>query len=254
MFRNIYIFDPPGDRVELDVFYFEMHVMSAFLNSGPSLRRHWSFRAFEVPEEADGFNVARYRMTEMWYGSREEWEEQRRYSMGFSGAGDWPKPEPGDPEGGPRAGIATSPAPTRVFMDTRPRLREKPYLRWMIVMRYPEEVPVEQGDDWYLNTHGPELAKLPGLLRFVTYDAFPGPQPMSRWTKRPWVRLSELWFENYSAWRAAILESPPDLTPPPWGGEFPFVEMVSTFVPHLPDVDVLHPPLRPPTTGAPKLE
>jgi hypothetical protein len=57
--------------------------------------------------------------------------------------------------------------------------------------------------------------------------------------RRSWVRLCEYWYTDFNAWRKAILESPPEYTPPPWGGEYPFVEMASTFIPYYHDVDFL---------------
>jgi hypothetical protein len=48
-----------------------------------------------------------------------------------------------------------------------------------------------------------------------------------------------MWFEDYASWREAVLVSPSDFSTAPWGGEYPFVDMVSVFVNDVPDVDVL---------------
>ena len=42
-------------------------------------------------------------------------------------------------------------------------------LRWFILMRYPEGVSREKGDDWFLTIHAPEVARQPGLSRFFSY-------------------------------------------------------------------------------------
>jgi hypothetical protein len=57
--------------------------------------------------------------------------------------------------------------------------------------------------------------------------------------RKEWVRVNEYWYEDMDAWREAVLESPPDYTVPSWGGEYPFVEMISTFLPYRHDVDFL---------------
>ena len=55
----------------------------------------------------------------------------------------------------------------------------------------------------------------------------------------PWVRVSELWYEDFDAWRKANIDSPPGYTSPPWADSEPFVELASTFVRYKPDVDFL---------------
>jgi hypothetical protein len=54
-----------------------------------------------------------------------------------------------------------------------------------------------------------------------------------------WVRVNEYWYKDLAAWRKAVIESPPEYTAPPWGGEYPFVEMASTFIGYKPDIDFL---------------
>jgi hypothetical protein len=50
------------------------------------------------------------------------------------------------------------------------------------------------------------------------------------------VRLSELWYENAAAWRAAIVESPPRYTKPSWAthDRYPFLEPTVDFVNQFP--------------------
>ena len=62
---------------------------------------------------------------------------------------------------------------------------------------------------WYYRFHGKEIVRAigPWLRRYETYQTLPPP--------------------------------PPRYTPPPWGGEYPFVHLVSVFVREKPDVDFL---------------
>jgi hypothetical protein len=54
-----------------------------------------------------------------------------------------------------------------------------------------------------------------------------------------WVRVNEYWYKDFDAWRKAVLDSPPKYTAPSWGGQYPYVEMISTFLPYMHDVDFL---------------
>jgi hypothetical protein len=143
--------------------------------------------------------------------------------------------EPPFAKWGPTAvGLAVRAIPTDPFMVTPLPLRGKPYFRWLQAIKYPAGVSFEEAERWYLEVHASELEKMPGLLRFMSFAAAEEPTARS-----PWVRLTEMWFDDYAAWREAVLASPPEFTPPPWAGEFPFVDMVSVFVHDVPDVDVL---------------
>lgn len=123
--------------------------------------------------------------------------------------------------------------PTEDFLGREPMPEERPILRWYQVFKYPEGVSLEDGERWYLETHAQEMMKQPGLLRYVSHRKLSNaPFPT------PWHRVSELWYEDFAAWCNA-LRIGQRCTPPRWGGSFPFVEMVSTFVGYKPDVDFL---------------
>ena len=103
----------------------------------------------------------------------------------------------------------------------------------MFFLRYPKNMAVTDGERWFTATHGPELARLDGLRRFVCYASAEPAQPGG------WARMCELWFDDYPAWKQAVMTTPPTFTPPPWGGTFPFADMISTFTPPTPDMDFL---------------
>lgn len=107
-----------------------------------------------------------------------------------------------------------------------------------MVIRYPEGVSREKGDAWYTQVHAPELSKLPGVLRFVSFASVENPPDEAR-ASRSWARMSELWFDDYKAWKNVFLDAPSAFTVPEWGGEFPFVQIVSTFCGDRPDMDFL---------------
>ncbi len=113
---------------------------------------------------------------------------------------------------------------------------DKTILRWLTVFRYPEGVSPEEGDDWYLNVHAPEVMKQPGLTRFFSYKVIPSPVAVRKGVSTflhprseissGWHRVSELWYENANGWVESVITSPPSYTRPAWAkrDSYPFLE------------------------------
>ncbi len=229
MIKLAAIWEQPNDNATLDDWYRATHSRESLLFVGPWLRRYWSYRSLDVPAEADRFNVVRYRLTEMWYDSVEARKESAPMFHPLT-------PPPVDraryPDRTRIANIYVTAVPAERYIDGWPRERSD-YLRWIFFVRYPQDVKIEDGERWFSGVHGPELAKLPGLRRFVCFNAAEPPAPGA------WVRVCELWFDDYAAWKQAVLTAPPPFTAPAWGGRFPFTDIISTFTAPLPDMDFL---------------
>jgi hypothetical protein len=248
MIKRFFMWDLPYDHTEMDRRYFRYHTEEAVRWFGPWLTRYWTWRCLGVPETADRFNAVRYRVTELWFYGREAAIEA------YSNLGTWrPQYTPEDAYPGQelRAGhaaIMDVPAiPTERFLDQFPPIRDEPYILWLVAVRYPQGVSVDEGERWYRDVHAPELAGLPGVLRFVSYRAPDNRDPVSPYIEsisagHPWVRLSEIWFDSYAAWHQTMIESPPELTPPPWstGSSLEtFYDLVSAFIHDAPELDML---------------
>lgn len=151
--------------------------------------------------------------------------------------------------------VNVPPAPTEDFKGAELSIDDTTILRWVTVFRYPEGVSVEEGDDWYVNVHAPEVVRQPGLTRFFSYRVLPSPVPV-----RPgistflhprseissnWHRVSELWYENANGWVESVVTSPSAYTKPPWAryDRYPFLEpgvdFASTFILERPTDDWL---------------
>ena len=126
-------------------------------------------------------------------------------------------------------------APTEDFAGGDRSLDDKTILRWVMVFRYPEGVSVEQGDDWYVNVHAPQVLRQPGLTRFFSYKVIPSPvsvrkgastflHPRSQVTSN-WHRVSEQWYENANGWVESVITSPPAYAKPTWAthDHYPFL-------------------------------
>ncbi len=145
--------------------------------------------------------------------------------------------------------------PTEDFLGKGTSFEEKTILRWLIALRYPEGVSVEEGDDWYLKVHAKEVMQQPGLTRFFSYRVIAPPEVMGKvvpaflhprsQVSSNWHRISEQWYEDSNGWVDSILTSPPAYTTPPWAtcDRYPFfepgVDFASTFILERPTDDWL---------------
>ena len=119
----------------------------------------------------------------------------------------------------PRVATCFIPAqPTEDFLGWDALPEERACFRWHVLQRYPHGVPISEGEAWFLETHAPELCALSGLRRFFSSRVIneplrlpgvwaDGKEPPPETILPVWHRLSELWFESLSDWRAAFVES-----------------------------------------------
>jgi hypothetical protein len=247
------------------------------VNHGPqiaSMSGAWMYKyrlwlPYEPPDEAvKKFGAVRGRYAELWYSSREKYLSR---PGGGPPDGQQPGGMPGgQPPGGPGGGrqgmmgppdtdgrrggspvpweetrpekrvVALVPGtPTKTFLDSVGEWDKATAIRWMTAIRYPEGLSVEDGEKWFLNVHAKEAVNQPGLIKFVSYRVIDELTNLAPGETRKWVRINEYWYENFAAWRKAVIASPPKYTKPSWGGEYPFVEMQSTFIPYMHYVDFL---------------
>jgi hypothetical protein len=207
--------------------YLRFHSKEVARFVGPWLRRYETFKAFPPPPEAKRFGAVGGFMTELWYASAEDFTEARANYRPYT-------PPPG---GWPAAGgsVTIMPAmPTEDFLRKEPAPEERHILRWVRMFKYPDGVPPKEADKWYIEVHSQEVKQQTGLLKYTSHRALEKPPAPS-----PWHRLEELWYEDFEAWRKAVIESPPRYTAPPWRKEEPFVDMVSNFVGYKPSYDFL---------------
>ena len=69
-------------------------------------------------------------------------------------------------------------------------------VKWLWLMRYPEGVPVEEGEKWYLTVHTQEAKKFPDLKGYRTWKVLDVPERPTKW-----ARVTELWYDNLESWR-----------------------------------------------------
>jgi len=249
------VFTNAPNQAELDRYYLRYHGPEVVKFSGPWLRRYQLWLPFDPPKEAvERFGAVRGRYAELWFGSEEEYLDRPAHG---------PMSKATFKSAGPNMQtVVMVPAkPTEEFYDPDPNPEETTILRWVQIIRYPDGVSVEDGEKWFIQVHAQETLKQPGLLKFVSHrvlteidekmnqlmqkamkaspsgGGLPGMSDMPK--RQSWVRVNEYWYKDFDAWRKAVLESPPAYTAPAWGGKYPFVQMVSSFLPYMHDVDFL---------------
>jgi hypothetical protein len=248
------VFTNAPSQTELDRYYLRYHGPEVLKFSGPWLRNYQLWLPYDPPMEAvERFNAVKGRYAELWFSSGDEYLDRPAHGpmskATFKSVGE------------NKQTVVMVPAkPTEEFYDPDTNPEETTILRWVQIIRYPDNVSIEDGDKWFLNVHAREALKQPGLMKFVSYRALTeignkmeelmmksGGLPAVTQSAAPsgmpktknWVRVNEYWYKDFDAWRKAVLDSPPKYTAPSWGGQYPYVEMISTFLPYTHDVDFL---------------
>lgn len=151
--------------------------------------------------------------------------------------------------------VNVPPAPTEDFKGAGLSMGDTTILRWVTVFRYPDGVGMDEGDDWYVNVHAPEVVRQPGLTRFFSYRVLASPVPVREGASSflhprslvssDWHRVSELWYENGNGWVESVVTAPPAYTKPDWAryDRYPFfapgVDFASMFILERPTDDWL---------------
>ena len=123
-------------------------------------------------------------------------------------------------------------------------------LRWVFFLRYPDGVPWEEGERWYLGTHAQEAKTLRGLRRYVTWrteKATVAPLWTSVDRLNRWDRVTELHFDSWEAWQDAAITHVPDYSPAPYGPRG--FDSEAIFIEGTPDTDFLGASPAPGTLG-----
>jgi len=243
MIKSIVMMDLPIDDIaEMERWYYGSHSSEISRRYGPWLQRHESYVALNAPEDAREYGFYNWRVTESYW--REVPEAGAKGAYCFTPAPVW----------NPISTCAVPAQPTEDFLGWDRFATEGACIRWYMMFRYPLGVRLDEGEDWYLNVHAPEVMKQPGLRRFFSFKAVKPPVPLpGMWHPDAtppddmlmvqWDRVTELWYDSFAAWRNAVIDNPPQYTLPEWATDpfyphttdrFPFfkpgVDFASTFL------------------------
>ena len=237
--------DLPNELPAFERFYMRYHAPEVMSNRGPLIIRFIGYRPLPVIPEALEYGHYNQRVTETWFRSAEE----RPYMvigkpsgiLNYRWQAPWAKESAQRQAGGvPGVSLTVTTPPPDVFLGGKYTADEKTIIRWYTVTKYPQGVSLEEGEDWFLNTHVKETLQQPGLTAYFSSRAIDMPgRPAT------WVRLTELWYENFYGWKESVVDNPPKHTRPRWAryDKYPFLEpyvdFASTFLMERPDHDYL---------------
>ena len=236
--------DLPNEMFKFERWYLRYHAAEVVFNHKPWLTNFIAYRPLPVIAEAVPYGYYNMRVIEAWFRSLDE----RPGGAGmfhFTWQPPWSdKPVEWDKMEVPRVSINVEQPYPDAFLAGKRSADERTVLRWYCIHRYPKGVSLKEGEDWFLNVHAKEVLKQPGLAGFVSAPALQIPKgnPLQ---PGAWVRLSELWYDDFNGWKKAIIDSPPKYTKPSWAkyDKYPFLEpyvdFASTFLTERPDIDYL---------------
>ncbi len=232
-----------NDRPALERWFQRYHVPEV-LTQNPWTVKYVLYRVIPPPPGGENYGYYNYRVHENWVMDN----SMRRGVKGLLSMTKQP--------GACDAIVINMPAePTEDFLGGNCSIDDHTILRWVTAFRYPDGVSIEEGEDWYLNVHAPEVMKQPGLTRFFSTKAYvsnksilPQAEDFSEHENlfyKKWHRVSELWYENNNGWVDSIIKNPPQYTKPKWAthDKYPFLipgsEFISTFILERPDHDYI---------------
>lgn len=115
-------------------------------------------------------------------------------------------------------------------------------IRWLYLFKYPDGVPKEEGERWYLGTHSQEAKQMAdhGMVGYKTWKGQKTPyadpyQTVERLNE--WDRVTELVFPDFDAFHHATIDHAVTYTPPPYGGGGFLAHTI--FIPEEPEYDFL---------------
>ncbi len=245
MLRSFALHDIPVNHIAaLERWYYRDHAPEIVRRYGPWLARFECYLPVQPPANVRAYGFHNWRMTEGWW--RELPEAGTENDLCFTPPKVWARVAP----------VFVRPQPTEHFVACDWLPLEKACIRWLLLLRYPDGVSQDEGEEWFLQVHAPELAAQPGLVRFVSYKAIhevghvPGrwrldTEPPTGNVQPRWDRVLELWFETFDDWQRFVDAAADSCSRPEWATEpgYPFVrpyeELASTFLLERPNDDFL---------------
>jgi len=142
---------PGMDQLVLDRYYITFHSQEVRRAVKAWQRNYISFRSYLPPEEAKARYTLQYgRMTEIQFNSLQDFRDSRPNNIYGAGLGSY-TPPPGGWQAGKlfKSVTATIPInPQDMFVNGNTPPKELPYLRWIMLFRYPKDVSLADGDKW----------------------------------------------------------------------------------------------------------
>ena len=242
MIRSFVLHDVPIDSfAAVERWYWRDHGPEIARRYGPWAARLESYLPIAVPSRAHGFGFMNWRVTEAWWRSLPDGSLDG--ALAFTATPAWGRVAP----------CLTRWQPTQDFRGRDLQPGARPALRWVVMHRFPDGVDPDAADAWFVGDHVPALLQGGQAWRCFSYRTEPLVKLPGHWPEGGalptdrlmlgWHRLTEFWFDGFSAWET-WLDAASALPRPAWAeGAFPFLDagrnFVSTFILERPADDFL---------------
>lgn len=247
-------------RHRLQYWLYGHHIQESISAFGPYVTKYAFYNALPVPPEGERFGTRRMQMTEHYWLLNEMQPEMRNKALSeympldvlrWQGCvpdvdtsdatidGDAGRSVGGD-NGCPPFVFAHVPINWEEDFKGKGRMvMDGPNYRWQFVIRYPEDISVEDGEAWFHNEVVPYFTGRPEVNRFLSSRI------MQDVVGCPFQRLVELWFDGPEEWYTAAVREAGALRRPAWAQQtaFPFLKpqfnIAGMFLTDIPTADNL---------------
>jgi len=106
------------------------------------------------------------------------------------------------------------------FKGKERTVEDGPNYRWQFVLRYPEGVSAEQGDQWFYQEVIPHFQAMDEVTRILSSKI------IGEVNHCPFHRVTEMWFDGPTAWHRAAVEKATAIKKPGWAqqDQFPYLK------------------------------
>ncbi len=223
---------------------YKHHVADSISQFAPYVSKYSTYRALPVPPDGKDYGTYNWIMTEHYWMINPFENAGSNMPRGLAFSEYWP-PEfmeitnqppqsalrerkwMGTKEGYHPIVFAFAPLFWEVDLKGSNRtIEDGANFRWLIFFKYPEQISRDEGDDWFINQLGPQIAQMPEVNRLISSRLLDDPKTC------PFDRVAEIWFDDSKAWHKAIVENKDQFIKPSWAAnsEFPFFTPYEDFV------------------------
>ena len=192
------------------------HIADSISQFGPYVSKYAFYPALPTPPEGERFGTVRMQLTEhywminpfqdelkvktiteympmdilKWQGTIPDTDEQLTTNID----GDTHRSSGGDNEMPPFIFAFVPVWWEEDFKGKERTVEDGPNYRWQFVLKYPDSVSGEEGDDWLFKEVIPEFKKMPEVTRILSSKI------LRDVNNCPYHRLMEMWFDGPSDW------------------------------------------------------
>jgi hypothetical protein len=218
------------------------HITDSISQFGPYVTKYAFYPALPVPPEGERFGTIRMQLTEhywminpfqgdlkvktfseyfpldvlRWQGTIPDTEDDSKTAID----GDSARSSGGENQMPPFIFAFVPVWWEEDFKGKERTAEDGPNYRWQFVLRYPESISPEQGDEWFYQAVIPHFQAMPEVTRILSSKI------IREVNQCPFHRVAEMWFDGPTAWHQAAVEKATAIAKPDWASQdsFPYLQ------------------------------